>query len=191
MTDTLRLDIEQLVPAESFDQVAEEMRRQLATDDQSGNKKWAKALSALGGSKIAVAISEQLNHYDLLVLFAQGWVKAAVFDGFKDKNKHPDGKPEFLELGSFKQELTFNPQLSLSSMGIESNPIGMTIAVKADFDAVEVTIQNAHLTEIGGGSCKIAVDFKCGDVNIFTKSTPLEFKLMNRKKLPGPGVAIL
>jgi hypothetical protein len=190
MTDGFHLDIEQLIPAESFDQAAIEMGRQLSADGEAGSKKWTKALSALGGSKISAAISEQLNHYDLLALFAEGWVKAAMFDGFKDKDKHPVGKPEFVELGSFKQELIFNPQLSLSSLGIESMPIGMTIAVKADFDAVEVTILNARLTEIGGGSCKIAIDFKCGEVNIFTKSTPLEFKLMDRKKLPAPGIEI-
>ena len=190
MNDRIELDIEQLIPPESFDEAAVAARAQVEASGDKGNAKWAKALSALGGAKIASAISQQLKSKDLLAAFAQGWANSPVFNKYKDQSKHAPGKPEFVKLGSFKQELTYNPELSLSAAGMSSPPIGMTIALKAEFDSVEVTIMDAHLTEIGGGSCKIAVDFKVGDVKLFTKSTPLEFKLMDRKKLPAPGIGI-
>ena len=190
MNDRIDLDIEQLIPPESFDEAAVAARAQVEASGDKGNAKWAKALSSLGGAKIASAISEQLKSKDLLAAFAQGWANSPVFNKYKDQTKHAPGKPEFVKLGSFKQELTYNPELSLSAAGMSSPPIGMTIALKAEFDSVEVTIMDAHLTEIGGGSCKIAVDFKVGDVKLFTKSTPLEFKLMDRKKLPEPGIGI-
>lgn len=190
MTDRIELDIEQLIPPESFDEAAIAARTQMEATKDGGNKKWAKALSSLGGAKIASAISEQLRTKDLLAAFAQGWAKSPVFDQYKDQSKHAPNKPEFVKLGSFKQELTYHPELSLSAAGVSSPSIGMTIAVKAEFDSVEVTILNAHLTEIGGGSCKIAVDFKVGEMKLFTKATPLEFKLMDRKKLPEPGIGI-
>lgn len=190
MNDRIELDIEQLIPPESFNEAAIAARAQVEASGDKGNAKWAKALSALGGAKIASAISEQLKSKDLLAAFAQGWANSPVFNKYKDQSKHAPGKPEFVKLGSFKQELTYNPELSLSAAGMSSPPIGMTIALKAEFDSVEVTIMDAHLTEIGGGSCKIAVDFKVGDVKLFTKSTPLEFKLMDRKKLPAPGIGI-
>ena len=190
MNDRIELDIEQLIPPESFNEAAIAARAQVEASGDKGNAKWAKALSAMGGAKIASAISEQLKSKDLLAAFAQGWANSPVFNKYKDQSKHAPGKPEFVKLGSFKQELTYNPELSLSAAGMSSPPIGMTIALKAEFDSVEVTIMDAHLTEIGGGSCKIAVDFKVGDVKLFTKSTPLEFKLMDRKKLPAPGIGI-
>jgi hypothetical protein len=190
MNDRIELDLEQLIPPESFDEAAVAARAQIEASGDKGNAKWAKALSSLGGAKIASAISEQLKSKDLLAAFAQGWANSPVFNKYKDQSKHAPGKPEFVKLGSFKQELTYNPELSLSAAGMSSPPIGMTIALKAEFDSVEVTIMDAHLTEIGGGSCKIAVDFKVGEVKLFTKSTPIEFKLMDRKKLPEPGIGI-
>jgi hypothetical protein len=190
MNDRIELDLEQLIPPESFDEAAVAARAQIEASGDKGNAKWAKALSSLGGAKIASAISEQLKSKDLLAAFAQGWANSPVFNKYKDQTKHAPGKPEFVKLGSFKQELTYNPELSLSAAGMSSPPIGMTIALKAEFDSVEVTIMDAHLTEIGGGSCKIAVDFKVGEVKLFTKSTPIEFKLMDRKKLPEPGIGI-
>jgi hypothetical protein len=190
MNDRIELDIEQLIPPESFDEAAVAARAQIEASGDKGNAKWAKALSSLGGAKIASAISEQLKSKDLLAAFAQGWANSPIFNKYKDATKHAPGKPEFVKLGSFKQELTYNPELSLSAAGMSSPPIGMTIALKAEFDSVEVTIMDAHLTEIGGGSCKIAVDFKVGEVKLFTKYTPLEFKLMDRKKLPEPGIGI-
>jgi hypothetical protein len=190
MNDRIALDIEQLIPPESFDEAAVAARAQIESSGDKGSAKWAKALSALGGAKIATAISEQLKSKDLLAAFAEGWAKSPAFNAYKDQSKHAPGKPEIVKLGSFKQELTYNPELSLSAAGMSSPPIGMTIALKAEFDSVEVTILNAHLTEIGGGSCKIAVDFKVGDMKLFTKSTPLEYKLMDRKKLPDPGIGI-
>jgi hypothetical protein len=190
MTDRIELDIEQLIPPESFDEAANAARTQLEATPEGGNKKWAKALSSLGGAKIAHAVSEQLKKIDLLAAFAQGWAKSPVFNQYKDQSKHAVDKPEIVKLGSFKQELTYSPEMTLSAAGVSSPAIGMTIALKAEFDAVEVTILNAHITEIGGGACKIAVDFKVGDLKLFTKSTPIEFKLMNRKKLPDPGIGI-
>jgi hypothetical protein len=190
MNNDIQIDIEQLIPPESFDEAAVAARAQLEVTGDKSNAKWAKALSALGGAKIAAAISEQLKSKDLLSAFAQGWANSPVFNAYKDQSKHAPDKPEFVKLGSFKQELTYSPELSLSAAGISSPAIGMTIAIKAEFDAVEVTIMNARLTEIGGGSCKIAIDFKVGEVKLMTKSTPLEFKLMNRKKLPDPGIGI-
>ena len=190
MNDRIELDIEQMIPPESFDDAAVAARTQLEATGDKGNAKWAKALSALGGAKIAHAISQQLKSKDLLAAFAQGWANSPVFNAYKDQAKHTPGKPEFVKLGSFKQELTYSPELALSAAGISSPSIGMTIAIKAEFDAVEVTIMDAHLTEIGGGSCKIAVDFKVGEVKLVTKSTPIEFKLMDRKKLPAPGIGI-
>jgi hypothetical protein len=190
MHEPFQIDIEQLIPPESFDEAASAARTQLADSNDKGSARWAKALSSLGGAKIAAAISEQLKKHDLLATFAEGWAKSPAFNAYKDTSKHPAGKPEFVKLGSFKQELTYNPTISLSAAGLSSPSIGMTIALKAEFDAVEVTILDAHLTEIGGGSCKIAIDFKCGEVKLFTKSTPVEFKLMDRKKLPAPGIGI-
>ena len=190
MSDTIQIDIEQMIPPESFDEAANAARTQMEASPDGGNKKWAKALSSLGGAKIASAINEQLKAKDILAAFAQGWAKSPVFNQYREQLNNTPNKPEFVKLGSFKQELTYNPELSLSAAGISSPTIGMTIALKAEFDAVEVTIMNAHLTEIGGGHCKIAVDFKVGDVKLFTKSTPLEFKLMNRKKLADPGIGI-
>jgi hypothetical protein len=190
MNDSFKLNIEELIPPESFDEAANAARRDLETSEDGGGKRWAKALSALGGAKIAAAVSEKINQQDLLAAFAKGWASLPVFNQYKDKTQFPEGKPEFVKLGSFKQELTFNPELSLSAAGLNSKAISMTIALKAEFDAVEVTILNAHLTEIGGGSCKIVVDFKCGDVKLFTKATPVEFKLMERKKLSPPGIGI-
>lgn len=190
MNDRIELDIEQLIPPTSFDEAAVAARAQIEASGDKGNAKWTKALSALGGAKIASAISEQLKSKDLLAAFAEGWAKSPIFNAYKDQSKHAPDKPEIVKLGSFKQELTYNPELSLSAAGMSSPPIGMTIALKAEFDSVEVSILNAHLTEIGGGSCKIAVDFKVGDVKLFTKSTPIEFKLMDRKKLPEPGIGI-
>ena len=190
MNDRLELDIEQMIPPESFDEAAVAARAQLEVTGDKGNAKWAKALSALGGAKIANAISQQLKSKDLLAAFAQGWANSPVFNQYKDQTKHAPGKPEFVKLGSFKQELTYSPELALSAAGISSPSIGMTIAIKAEFDALEVTIMDAHLTEIGGGSVKIAVDFKVGEVKLVTKSTPIEFKLMDRKKLPAPGIGI-
>ncbi len=190
MNDRIEIDIEQMIPPESFDEAAAAARTQLEATGDKGNAKWAKALSALGGAKIANAISEQLKSKDLLAAFAQGWANSPVFNQYKDKSKHAPGKPEFVKLGSFKQELTYSPELALSAAGISSPSIGMTIAIKAEFDALEVTIMDAHLTEIGGGSVKIAVDFKVGEVKLVTKSTPIEFKLMDRKKLPAPGIGI-
>ena len=190
MNDRLELDIEQMIPPESFDEAAVAARAQLEATGDKGNAKCAKALSALGGAKIANAISQQLKSKDLLAAFAQGWANSPVFNAYKDQTKHAPGKPEFVKLGSFKQELTYSPELALSAAGISSPSIGMTIAIKAEFDALEVTIMDAHLTEIGGGSVKIAVDFKVGEVKLVTKSTPIEFKLMDRKKLPAPGIGI-
>ncbi len=190
MNDRLEIDIAQMIPPESFDEAAVAARAQLEATGDKGNAKWAKALSALGGAKIANAISEQLKAKDLLAAFAQGWANSPVFNAYKDQTKHAPGKPEFVKLGSFKQELTYSPELALSAAGISSPSIGMTIAIKAEFDALEVTIMDAHLTEIGGGSVKIAVDFKVGEVKLVTKSTPIEFKLMDRKKLPAPGIGI-
>ena len=190
MNDRLELDIEQMIPPESFDEAAIAAREQLEATGDKGNAKWAKALSALGGAKIANAISQQLKAKDLLAAFAQGWANSPVFNAYKNQSKHAPGKPEFVKLGSFKQELTYSPELALSAAGISSPSIGMTIAIKAEFDALEVTIMDAHLTEIGGGSVKIAVDFKVGEVKLVTKSTPIEFKLMDRKKLPAPGIGI-
>jgi hypothetical protein len=190
MSKNFELDIEQMIPAESFDEAAKTARANLEGAGDSGNKRWAKALSALGGSKIAAAISAQLKQHDLLKDFAEGWAKSPAFAAFLDKKKHPDRKPETVKLGSFKQELTYEPELTLSAGGLSSGPISFTIALKAEFDAVEVTVLNGHLTEMGGGTCKVAVDFKCGDVKLFTKATPIEHKLVERKKFADPGIRL-
>jgi hypothetical protein len=190
MNENFTLDIEQMIPRESFDEAAKTARENLEGAGDAGNKRWAKALSALGGTKIAAAISEQLKQHDLLTDFAEGWAKSPSFAGFRDKKKHPDGKPETVKLGSFKQELVYEPELTLSAAGVSSPPIGFTIALKAEFDAVEVTVLNSHLTEMGGGTCKVAVDFKCGEVKLFTKATPIEHKLVERKKFADPGISL-
>jgi hypothetical protein len=190
MNKNFELDLEQMIPPESFDEAAKAARENLEGAGGSGDKRWAKALSALGGSKIAAAISAQLKQHDLLKDFAEGWAKSPAFAVFADKKKHPDGKSETVKLGSFKQELTYEPELTLSAAGLTSGPISFTIALKAEFDAVEVTVLNAHLTEMGGGTIKVAVDFKCGAVKLFTKSTPVEYKLVERKKFPDPGISL-
>lgn len=190
MSNGFELDIEAMIPSESFDEAAKAARDSLEADADKGSGKWAKALSALGGAKIAAAISEQLKARDLLADFAEGWAKSSAFAAFKDEKKHPKGKADIVKLGSFKQELTYEPQLTLSAAGISSKAIGMTISLNASFDSVEVTVLDAHLTEMGGGTCKVAVDFKCGDVKLFTKSTPIEFKLLERKKFAKPGISL-
>jgi hypothetical protein len=190
MSNNFEINIEQMIPAESFDEAAKAARENLVGNDDAGNKRWAKALSALGGTKIAAAISQQLKQHDLLTDFAEGWAKSPAFAAFRDKKEHPDGKPETVKLGSFKQELTYEPELTLSAAGMSSAPTGFTVALKAEFDAVEVTVLNGHLTEMGGGTIKVAVDFKCGEVKLFTKATPIEHKLVERKKFADPGISL-
>lgn len=179
----MKIDFNEIFSAEAFDEAAQGIKAEL---EAGGDSKAAKALEALGGSKISSALSDKMQEQDLLVVFAEGWAMAKELRDHKDPKKYPPETPSFVKLGSFKQVVDFHPEFTFSAMGVESKPVKLTLSVTGQFEAVELTVLNAHVTEAGGGKCKLSFDLKAGGVRFPKKIEALDYPIPGRKKFPKP-----
>ncbi len=182
-----QIELDELVPPESFAEAAEAIRNQEG-EESSGLLK--RAIAGLAAPRIGAAMAAQLRQIDLLPLFIQSWGKSPDIAAVAQETE-ASGNPRFIRLGKLEQNLDLLPILSISAWGMTSKPLKFTLSMQAEFEAVEVGLHSGHVVEIAGGFCRLAAILKFGQFSFPSGMAPKELQLGKGRQFEKPGVPLL
>lgn len=182
-----QIELDELVPPESFAEAAEAIRNHEG-DEGSGLLK--RAIAGLAAPRIGAAMAAQLRQIDLLPLFIQSWGKAPDIAAVAQETE-TSGQPRFVRLGKLEQNLDLFPVLSISAWGMTSNPLKFTLTMQAEFEAVEIGVNSGHVVEVAGGFCRLAAQLKFGQFSFPSGMSPKELQLGKGRQFEKPGVPLL
>lgn len=186
MNEGLYVDLGTLVSQQAFDDAAATISAQ---QDEEGGSRMKRALSVLGGPKIASLMAEKLAQIDLLPIFARAWGGSPELKAEADKSA-ADPNPKFVRLGKFEQIVELFPIVKISVLGLTSQPLKLSLTLEAEFDAVEVGLAKGHIVEAGGGVCQLVALLRYGQFSFPAGLPPVEFKLGSGRKFEQPGIKI-
>mgnify|MGYP003504790463 FL=1 len=186
MNEGLYVDLGTLVSQQAFDDAAATISAQ---QGEEGGGRMKRALSALGGSKLASLMAEKLAQIDLLPLFAKAWGGSPELRAEAEKSA-ADPNPKFVRLGKFEQIVELFPIVKISVLGLTSQPLKLSLTLEAEFDAVEVGLAKGHIVEAGGGVCQLVALLRYGQFSFPAGLPPVEFKLGSGRKFEQPGIKI-
>lgn len=186
MNEGLYVDLGSLVSQQAFDDAAATIS---AEQGEEGGGRMKRALSVLGGSKLASLMTEKLAQIDLLPIFARAWGGSPELKAEADKTA-ADPKPKFVRLGKFEQIVELFPIVKISVLGLTSQPLKLSLTLEAEFDAVEVGLAKGHIVEAGGGVCQLVALLRYGQFSFPAGLPPVEFKLGSVRKFEQPGIKI-
>lgn len=184
MDEQMMVELAELVPVTSFDEAAAVIQ---AEQGEDGSGRMKRALSVMAGSKLYAAMADKFRQIDLLPLFAKGWGESPEL---KDEADKAGGEPKFLRLGKFEQIVELYPILTVSALGLSSQPIKLALTLEAEFDAVEVGLAKGHIVEAGGGVAQISALLRFGQFSFPAGLGPVEKKLGNSRRFIDPGIKI-
>lgn len=181
------VELAALVPPESFDAASDAAREEVA--DQGGGR-LQKAMTGLIGPRVAAAMDAKLKELDLLPLFIKGWGKSPAL---ADEAKASVGVQvaRVVRLGKLEQDLDLYPILGISGFGLTASPIKFTLTLKAEFEAIEVGLEEGYVVQIGGGLCRLAAVLKLGQLAFPSGFDPVEWQVGKGRRFAAPGISIL
>lgn len=182
-----RIELNSLVPQESFDAAAAAIKEDIG---EQGGGRLKRAIAGLAASRISNAVAAKFREIDLLPLFARGWGSSPAMQAAATESKDMP-QPKFVRLGKFEQDLDLYPFLSVSAWGIQSTAIQLTLTLKAEFEAVEVGLSKGYIAEIGGGLCQLSAVLKFGQFSFPAGLAPVEWQLGSGRKFDAPGLPLL
>lgn len=188
MIEPGQVDLNDLVPPETFDAAADAAREAMAADEKS--RRLSRALTSVAGPRIAAAMAEKFKQIDLLLLFVEGWAKSQAIAKVAESS-NTSAEPRFVRLGKLEQDLDLYPILGISGFGISANPIQFTLNLKAEFEAVEVGLERGCVIQIGGGVCRLCAGLKFGQMSFPSGLNPIEYQVAKGRKFDKPGVRIV
>ena len=188
MIEPGQIELAALIPPETFDAAAQQAQADMADDQGSGRLK--RAMTSLAGPRIAAAMSAKLSQMDLLPLFIQGWGKSPAIEA-EAKASQASAEPRFIRLGKLEQDLDLYPILGISGFGLSASPIQFTLTLQAEFEAIEVGMENGYVVQIGGGLCRLAAVLKLGQMTFPSGFDPVEWQVGKGRKFEKPGIALL
>ncbi|HEX4848970.1 MAG TPA: hypothetical protein VFV30_12570 [Novosphingobium sp.] len=180
------VELATLVSDEAFAAAAAKAREECA---EEGGGRLQRALTGLAGPKIAAAIGEKFRAIDLLPLFIRGWGQSPELAAEADKSAK-SSEPHRVRLGKLEQDLDLYPILGLSAWGLTASPIQFTLTLKAEFEAIEVTMEQGYVVQIGGGICRLAAVLKLGQFTFPSGFDPVEWKVGKGRAFERPGMPI-
>lgn len=183
----LYVDLADLVSPQAFDDAAATIS---AEQSDAGGGRMKRALSILGGSKLASIMTEKLREIDLLPIFAKAWSSSPELKAEAEKSE-ASPNPKFVRLGKFEQIVELFPIVKISVLGLTSQPLKLSLTLEAEFDAVEVGLAKGHIVEAGGGVCQMVALLRYGQFSFPAGLPPVEFKLGNGRKFEQPGIKVI
>lgn len=186
MNEGLYIELQELITQEAFDDAAATIS---AEQGEEGGGRLKRALSALGGSKLAALMAARLREIDLLPIFAKGWANSPELKAQSDKSEGtPDAK--FVRLGKFEQIVELFPIMNISILGMTTQPVKLSLTIEAEFDALEVGLAKGHIVEAGGGVCQMVALLRYGQFSFPAGLAPVEFKIGKGRKFQEPGIKV-
>lgn len=186
MNEGLYIELGELMTQEAFDDAAATI---CAEQGDEGGQRLKRALSVLGGSKLAALMAAKLREIDLLPIFAKGWAHSPELKAHADKSEETvDAK--FVRLGKFEQIVELFPIMKVSILGVTGPPIKLSLTIEAEFDAVEVGLAKGHIVEAGGGVCQMVALLRYSQFSFPAGLAPVEFKIGKGRKFTEPGIKV-
>jgi hypothetical protein len=186
MDEQLTFELDELVPISSFDDAAAAVKAEQG--EESGGR-MKRAMSVMAGSKLYAAMADKFRQIDLLPVFAKGWAESPELKAVADKDGDA-AVPKFIRLGKFEQIVELYPILTVSTLGLSSQPIKLALTLEAEFDAVEVGLTKGHIVEAGGGVVQVSALLRFGQFSFPAGIGPVERKLGNSRRFSEPGIKI-
>ena len=186
MQQGLNIELDQLVPIETFDEAAVVIANE---QGEAEGKRMKRALSVMAGSKLYAAMSEKFRQIDLLSLFAKGWGESPAIKSEADRLNEAS-EPKFIRLGKFEQLIELYPILTVSIAGLSGQPIRLALNLEAEFEALEIGLTKGYIIEAGGGMGKLSAVLRFGQFSFPAGIGPVEFQMKDSRRFEQPGIAI-
>jgi hypothetical protein len=149
MTANASIELSELLPS-SIDDLGDEIRRHMDEECQVGGRvAWAGAAGAA-----LSAIRDKLS-FDVVGCIGSAWAEAEALREYGDPKKHPPGRDEHFALGRNHVELEAEPLLVIRLGPLEAPPMKFGYTVKAEFEAVMLTIRDGAIQAAKLAGCEV------------------------------------
>jgi hypothetical protein len=184
MADSLRPTVRDLLPNrfKSLDDVA---RQRIEADPQLKQMRFGRALvSGVVGEKVGQALRAALD-YDALDLVSKAWSKAREIQACAaDLDEDERGS---VALGEHELSYTAQPVAKVTLTGLGAFELTFDLAVKAEFQWVELTLLNGHIIEIGKSECGLSAQLSWGALPLHPRLAARPVELTSSVALAAPG----
>jgi hypothetical protein len=147
-------------------------------------------VTGIVGDKVTSAIRGAL-HCDAFGLLARAWAKARELHEFTDQTQHPPGQVSTVFLGEHPLSCQVHPTVEVTIGVIGKIVLRFDLTLSAQFKLAELTILDAHITQIGHSECLLAAQLSYDGVPLHDQFKSRDFTLSSAITLPEPGLRIL
>lgn len=177
-----------LIPAD-LDRLDETLQRQRASNAELAKTNLPKLAVGVLDEKVNEALRGVLD-CDVFGLLAQGWAKARELHEFADPAKHPPDEVSTMFLGEHALSVELHPTVDVVIGQLAKFALVFTIELEAAFRMAELTLQAAHIKEVGKCDCELSAVLKYDGVELHKPLKARRFTLTGAMVFVAPGVPI-
>ncbi len=180
--------ISDLIPAD-LERLDETLQRQRASNAELARTNLPKLAAGVLDEKINEGLRGVLD-CDVFGLLAQGWAKARELHEFADPAKHPPDEVSTMFLGEHSLSVEVHPTVDVVIGQLAKFQLVFTVELAAAFRMAELTIQAAHIKQIGKCDCELSAVLKYDGVELHKPMKSRKFVLNSAMVFIAPGVPI-
>jgi hypothetical protein len=177
-----------LLPA-NLDRIDDALTRERAQNTELAAANLPKLAAGVLDEKIGEAVRGALD-CDVFGLLAQAWAKARELHEFTDPAKHPRDEVSTVFLGEHSLTYDVHPVVDVVIGQLAKFTLRFTLELAADLRMAELTIRDAHITQIGKCDCELSAVLTYDSVELHEPVKAKRFTLTRSIALPAPGVPI-
>ena len=177
-----------LIPVD-LDRLEDAMKRQRAADAELAKTNLPKMAVGVLDEKVDEAVRGVLD-CDVFGLLAQAWAKARELHEFTDAAAHPPDEISTMFLGEHSLSVEVHPTVDVVVGQLAKFSLVFTVELEAAFRMAELTIQAAHIKQVGKCDCEVSAVLKYDDVELHKPLKSKRIALTGAMTFDAPGVPI-
>ena len=186
MSDGLEIGV---APAIDRAAVADAVRRGQAAIQEAGEACLAPYSWDVVEEALTDAVTETIAR-DWLGWLAHGWSAVREVVAYAKPDKARVNRTAFVKLGKHVLQGTMPIEVTLSCGGAPLVRLPFQVPIKAELNAVTLSILKGHIVAVGGGECRLTMRIKYGKADLSGELPLRTVKLPGKHRFERPGIAI-
>ena len=178
-----------VAPAIDRAAVADAVRRGQAAIQETGEG----CLAPFGWDVVEDALTDAVTEtiaQGWLGWLAHGWSAVREVLAYGKPDKARVNKTAFVKLGKHVLQGTMPVEVTLSCGGQALTRLPFQVPIRAELNAVTLSILKGHIVAAGGGECKLSLRIKYGKADLSGELPVRTVKLPGKHRFERPGIAI-
>ena len=185
---TSGIKLSDLIPVD-LDRLDDTLQRQRASNAELAKTNLPKLAVGVMDEKVNEALRGALD-CDVFGLLAQAWAKARELHEFTDPAQHPPDEVATMFLGEHSLSVDVHPTVDVVVGQLAKFSLVFTVELQAALRMAELTIQAAHIKQIGKCDCELSAVLKYDGVDLHKPLKSKRIAFTSAMVFVAPGVPI-